>query len=297
MQWTLNPPETGLRVKHATLLLTIATLAITSSAWGQQSLTPTPESAPFVPLSLAEMPTTAAAGAAAGNRWEFALSIPVWLSAVDGDVTIRGQKLSVDQDTSDVVDLFDSHLNGAFALHLEAQKNRFGMLLDTMWVDLEARGTQGTTDATANLEGFIGELGVFYTIVDPEKKKGWGAFQVDALGGVRLSALEFGIHGDAFDGSVHRTIYDPYIGLRMKLGLTNWLSLKARGDIGGFGIEAWPTSSISYNVDAGLEFHIAESFDLGVGYRFLTYEFDGNASDSTFDATLTGPVITLKFNF
>jgi opacity protein-like surface antigen len=243
--------------------------------------------------ALAEMPVAAEDP----HRWEFSLSIPIWIPAVDGDVTVRGRAISVDQDTSDVVDLFDSHLNGAFALHFEAERDRFGMLVDLMWVDLEARGTRGKTDATANLEGFIGELGAFYTIVAPAKKRGWGAFRLDALGGVRVSSLEFGINGNTFDASVHRTIYDPYIGLRLELGLTEWLSLKARGDVGGFGIEAWPTSDLSYNVDAGLEFHLAEWCDLGLGYRFLTYEFDGNAHDSKFDATLSGPVVTLKFNF
>jgi len=87
---------------------------------------------------------------------------------------------------------------------------------------------------------------VFYTVVAPPPgKRGWGAVRIDALGGLRLSELELGIHGDRFNGSTSRTIYDPYVGARLTLGLTDWLSFKARGDVGGFGIEAWPTVSLA----------------------------------------------------
>jgi hypothetical protein len=34
-----------------------------------------------------------------------------------------------------------------------------------------------------------------------------------------------------------------------------------------------------------------------VGYRWLSYDFEGNAADSRFDATLEGPFVALTFNF
>jgi hypothetical protein len=271
--------STGSHATRIEFLLAIALFAVTSSAWGQT-------------------PATAPSQAVADDRWEFRVSVPLWLPAVDGDVTVRGNDLSMSQDTGDTFDTFDSHLNGAFLLHFEAERNRLGALVDLMYLDVRAEGTGDVVDATGSLRGFVGELGGFYAVVKPPPaKKGWGMVEVDVLGGVRVSALEFGIHGDGFGGSVNRTIYDPFVGARVELGLLDWLSLKARGDVGGFGIDAWPTSRFSFNAAVGPEFHIAKWFDVGMGYRWLSYDFEGNAADSSFDATLEGPFVALTFNF
>jgi hypothetical protein len=293
------------------LLLSIATLAISSSpAWGQTLSRQT-----LAPLSLAEIPeaevapaTTEPAPAPApsespqaieADRWRFSLSVPIWIVGVDGSVSVHGHEFTGDQSTGDDIDeLFDSRLNGALALHFEAAKDRFGLLADLMYLDRSVQGTLEATNAEGSLRGFIGELGAFYTVVPPapDKQRGWGMFRLDALGGVRISGLEFGIDSAAFNGAVHRTFYDPYVGARAEVGLLNWLSVKVRGDIGGFGIEAWPSSDLSWNVDTSLAFHIASWFDLGLGYRWLDYDFRG-PSDSSLNATLSGPIIELRFNF
>jgi opacity protein-like surface antigen len=109
--------------------------------------------------------------------------------------------------------------------------------------------------------------------------------------------MKLGIHDDVNDLSTTITLYDPIVGTRMELGLTKWLSAKARGDVGGFGINAWDTSDLEFNVEAGLEFHLARWFDMGVGYRWLNYDFVTDSGNSSFDATLSGPVVELRFNF
>ena len=267
-------------MKLLVLLIVAASIAITPSAWGQTPVPAEPVDAPTV----------------VDDGWEFSLSVPIWLVGFDGDLTVRDRELSGDDD--DPGDGFlESELNGAFALHLEAEKGRFGLLLDTMYLERTAEGTLDATDAEGTLEGFVGELGAFYTVVEPAPdKRGWGMFRVDALGGLRVSALEIGIEGDAFDGDVSRTFYDPFVGARLELGLIDWLSFKLRGDVGGFGIDAWNTSDLSFNVDSALEFHLARWFDLGVGYRWLNYDLE-IGSDSSLDATLSGPYVELKFNF
>jgi hypothetical protein len=282
-------------MKPLVWLFPIALLAITPSAWGQT----------LPPLTLMQSPATEAADVPAtalpqppDDRWAFSLSIPIWLAGVDGDLVVDGQEFSADQDSADDVDEFlDSNLNGAFAMHFEARKNRFGMLVDTMYLDRSVRGTNDASGTEASLKGFIGEIGAFYAIVQPApEKRGWGRVRVDALGGLRVSALELGLESGAFDVSASRTFYDPYIGARVEVGLAKWLSFKIRGDVGGFGIDAWNTSDLSYNVDTGLEFHLASWFDLGVGYRWLNYDLD-LGSNSNLDATLSGPILELKFNF
>src|SRR4051812_19497608 len=51
--------------------------------------------------------------------WRFLVGLPVWIPGVDGDMSVDGFSFSADQDTSDVVDNMDDHINGAAGLHLE----------------------------------------------------------------------------------------------------------------------------------------------------------------------------------
>jgi len=285
-------------LKSLVLLLTVAMLAIPASAPGQTPSAVATEQTPGTPPPTDPAVDVPPHKAADEDRWRLSLAIPVWLVGVDGDLNVRGHKISGDQDTADDVDeLFDSRLNGAMALHFEAQKSRFGLLLDGMYLDRSIRGTEGATDAEATLLGYIGEVGGIYTVIPPAPgKRGWGMLRLDALVGLRISGLELGVETDTFSGDVSDTYYDPYVGGRVEVGLTNWLSAKARGDVGGFGIDAWNTSQFSYNVDTGLEFHFTRWFDLGLGYRWLSYDID-LGSESSLNATLSGPVVELKFNF
>ena len=296
-----NNPGKGNSVRSKALLLALATFTLTPPAEGQ-TLTPvTPAQVPATVPAPADDPAAVAfpeSTTSADDGWNFSLSVPIWLAGVDGDLTVNGNDFSADEDTADDVDEFlDSGLNGAFAMHFEAERNRFGLLVDTMYLSRTAEGTLEATDAEASVQGFVGELGAFYTVVAPAAdKRGWGMFRVDALGGLRVSALELGIDSDAFEDEVSRTFYDPFVGARVEVGLTEWLSFKVRGDVGGFGIDAWNTSDFAYNIDTALEFHLATWFDLGLGYRWLNYDLEFG-SDSNLDATLSGPVVELKFNF
>lgn len=238
-------------------------------------------------------------GPQAEGGWNLSVGIPVWIPGLNGDLTIQGQEFSPDdQDAGDVFDELDTHFNGAFALHVEAAKGRFGLFADAMYLDLRSTHDSSAGNAEAVFKGFIGELAGFYTVVAPRPgKRGWGAFRLDALTGVRITAVEVGINADASDVSTNQTLFDPIIGARGEFGVTRWLSIQARGDVGGFGIDSWPTSNVTYNVQAGLGFHLARWCDLGLGYRWLKYDFESDSGDSTLDITLAGPYIALTLNF
>src|SRR6476646_7679972 len=57
------------------------------------------------------------------DQWHLMLAFPLWIPAISGDVTIRGRKLSPDQDTSDSFDVIENHINFAFVGHFEARQN------------------------------------------------------------------------------------------------------------------------------------------------------------------------------
>src|SRR5262250_924718 len=142
------------------------------------------------PTSVAPTAPPAVTGEAA-DAWHLRLGIPIWLAGLDGTLTVRGQELEPSEDPSDI-DLFVSHLDGAAALHAEAEKERFGLILDAMYVDVGATAnTSIGAEAEGSVQGFIGEFDGFYILTAPEPGHiGWGALRADLLGGVRFTRLD-----------------------------------------------------------------------------------------------------------
>jgi len=76
------------------------------------------------------------------SEWRVDLSPYVFLPySVSGDSTIAGQTVSLDLDTSDLLDL----LSFALAGRLEVWKGDFGFILDGNYIKLEAGGSVKTT--------------------------------------------------------------------------------------------------------------------------------------------------------
>jgi len=235
----------------------------------------------------------------ASDAWELRVGIPIWLAGLDGTLTVGGSELEPSEDPSDT-DLFSSHLDFAFALHAEAEKNRFGLILDTMYVDVSATAnTDASAQGEGSVRGFIGELDGFYILTAPEPGvSGWGTLRADVLGGMRLTGLELGVDAPGVTASTSHTFIDPLVGARAELGLTDWLGYKLRGDIGGL-LSTDTTSSLVWNVDTAFAFHVSQSFQLDLGYRWLYYDFSygSGSSESGLDLTLLGPYLGVQFAF
>jgi opacity protein-like surface antigen len=90
---------------------------------------------------------------------------------------------------------------------------------------------------------------------------------------------------------------DPIIGVRLTTGLTEKLSLRVRGDIGGFGIGS--ASDLVWNVVAVLGYQVSRRITLAAGYRILDVDYDKGSGLRLFeyDVTTSGPVVGLAFRF
>jgi opacity protein-like surface antigen len=230
------------------------------------------------------------------DDWRFRLSFPIWMPGISGDMTVRGRELS-DGKGNGGGDFWET-LDFAAMVHFEAEKGPWGGYVDLLYVSFkdERDIVGGQRSADVNLDAFIGELGGYYTFVMPKPGvKGWGMFRADVLAGVRVSSLDISLETDQRDLGRNLTLVDPIVGARLELGLTDWLSFKLRGDIGGFGIDPGTTSNFVWNVDTGLEFHLAKWCDVGIGYRWLDYDFESGSTEC--DLLLSGPVVTIQFRF
>jgi len=87
------------------------------------------------------------------------------------------------------------------------------------------------------------------------------------------------------------------VGARATAKLTEKLSLRVRGDIGGFGIGS--ASDFAWNVVAFLGYQLSRRISFGVGYRIIDIDYERGSGRRRFeyDVTTSGPVLGLAFHF
>lgn len=254
----------------------------------------------------AQEPVPAGAG-----RWQLSLAPYVWGTALKGDVGIGKTDAKVDASFKDILD----HLNGALMLSLEARKDRFGLLSDSIFADLEdnaaAAQDRFKVDSTAKL--FIQSLAGTYRVgtwqLADFGDAGPLTLTLDPYAGARYTHLRAEVQGKLdlpdFGISARRTAeqsehwVDPMLGLRTIWNLGERWSLVAAGDIGGI------STSDQYSAEAwglvGYRFGLfgKGNADLFAGYRVLKQKYeDGSGRDRfDWDVTIHGPIAGLKITF
>lgn len=238
------------------------------------------------------------------DKWKFALTPYFWLGAMDGDLSVKGRDISIHQDLGDVVDLIEDHLNFGLCVHFEAEKGRWGIFSDVLYMDLSGEHTgPGGLVRDVSSEQFVGELGGFYTLIEPKPRaEGGGSMPVrlDALAGFRVTWLENAIN-PALTGEVSETKawIDPIVGARVAIDPTDWLRFSARGDIGGFDLAPGTTSKFAWQLVLDLSFRLSSTFNLELGYRWLSqdYEEGSGLNEFVYDITTAGPFIGMTIKF
>jgi len=94
--------------------------------------------------------------------WEFSLApMYLWALAMDGDVTVKGNKADLDVSFSDIWD----NLNGALTFHFEGvHKQRWGFFTDLNYIVLNPEESTPLGDIKIDFTEILFELAGFYRI-------------------------------------------------------------------------------------------------------------------------------------
>jgi hypothetical protein len=224
------------------------------------------------------------------DRWQLSVTPYGWLAGVQGDVKVRDTTVHVDVPFHDILDALDL----TAMVHIEAQKGRWGLLSDVMYLAVSTDKDLNVASARLDQDMWIVEFGGFYRLLDRPVGPGL-PMSVDALLGGRYWNLDTDLTIGPLSRSSNIDWVDPFIGLRWIGRLTDRLSLYARGDIGGFGVYD-EASKLTWNADGGAAFHLSKNVALLAGYRALN--IDRRERDN-FDADLTilGPEVGLIIRF
>lgn len=225
----------------------------------------------------------------AESDWRVRAALYGWGTALDGDVTLRGNNVPVDVGFDDIFDKIDFAFMGV----VEVGRGKWSVLTDLFYADLSADNTKGNLEFDVELQQFIGNLIVAYNLIDEPCRR------FDVFGGARVNSLETDINitrtglvrTTTFSGSDEETWVDPIIGVRYQQGLSEKFFFRAVGDIGGFGV----SSDLTWQALAGLGYHINEDAAVMLGYRGIGTDYEDGAFG--YDVISHGILLGFEYRF
>jgi opacity protein-like surface antigen len=231
----------------------------------------------------------------ARDGWRFALTPYVWLAGFSGDLTVRDRSLGdvSASTTSGFDDVLDS-IRFAFMGTFEARRGRLGLLVDLMTLSLEQSidtpRDRAFSGGNAEVSGTqLGAAALLRVVETP-------GFDLDLGAGLRAWWAETTLTLDpglrqGGRASADAQFTDPLLALRAELRLAERWSLRAYGDIGGFGAG----SDLTWQAFAAVSWRATETLVLQVGYRHLAVDFSNG--DKRLDIAIGGPIIGLSWSF
>jgi hypothetical protein len=115
-------------------------------------------------------PSYASADQFVSDDWTFQLAPYAWALAIDGDVTVKGQKSDIDVSFQDIWD----ELNVAAMLEGEARKGRVGAFANILYANLGSSSKKGPLEIDPDINLFLAGFGGYYRL---------GPYNLDATAG------------------------------------------------------------------------------------------------------------------
>jgi OmpA family len=243
--------------------------------------TPTPLPAPG-PVS--QYPT-----GATGGGWRVGITVYGWFPGLHGTVGAFGHNSSVHVPFSDVFHT----LKGVIPVAVEADKGRFLMPVDFIWMKLGIDDgiplndfDQTSIDTHMTQSILTPKLG--YRLLDAEHLK------FDALGGIRYWHLGLNntLDPSGLNISESANWVDGLGGGRFILPFGEKAAVTVAGDAGA------GAADLDYQLVGLLNYNITRKLGLAVGWRYLYEDYrPGNSSQFVYDTTTSGAIAGFGYNF
>lgn len=223
------------------------------------------------------------------DGWWFRASPYLWLTAIDGHVSIGRLTAPVDISMHDTLKSFDMGFMGEF----EAGYGRWSLCTDVLY----AKTSEDIGGGGALFKSFRYEQKQWLiTPVIAYRAVEGSHFNLDLFGGVQIMSLRSDLTGRFVSGGQVEagrdlTIVDPVIGLRGQVGLGDAFFLDYRGQVGGFGAD----SKFTWEAYTGLGYHLSRYADISLGYRAVGIDYDKDAF--SLNTTTHGPILGFELRF
>ncbi len=240
----------------------------------------------------------------AANAWRAEFIGWIWVVGMDGTVGARGRQSDVNASFGDMLEASDSIF--AFSGRLEVGTGAWTGFVDGMYSNLgvdNQSGPGGVADIDVTFQSALVDFGLMYRLgewkPDGEAAKNDHNITLDLYAGARFTNLDLEL-SPAVLPKVSQTVswFDPIVGAKAVLPISESWSAAINGDIGGFGA----ASDFTWSVTGVLRY----DFNIGstrasafAGYRAIGQDYsDGSGNRAfTWDVVQHGPIIGLSFRF
>jgi len=263
-----------------------------------------------------------------GNPWRFSITpyatIPVSLY---GTNVIQGNSVNYSAGLGTLLQL----LQIVVSARAEAWNGNWGLIADGYYASLVGNGFQqfdrpianATLASTLTFQQGIYDfassyhLGAIPVAFDPKKpsNKDFPLIWFQPILGTRLNQIDSTIKSTltvdrndrVFDDrkervfersfSLGRTWFEPLVGAKIGLQVSDPLTLWLRGDASGFGLAG--ETDMSWNIFFGAEYWLNRSLSLSLSYRFYEIKYGNGTGDDAFrfNESFNGPTIAATFRF
>jgi opacity protein-like surface antigen len=237
---------------------------------------------------------------AAPGEWRFELAPYFWGASMDGTVGAGAlPPTGVEMGSSEILENLDAGLMLAF----EARKNRWGLLLDAIYLKLEHQATAtrtgpGPIGAAASASAEL-ELKQTLYAAALAYRIGEGRSPVDLVGGLRYLKVEADVTIDgsflaqtaSFERSAQEDWVDPFVGVRAQHPIAARWRFVGYADMGGFGVG----SEFTWQALAGVNYEFSKAISGKAGYRYLTVDYDKDGF--VYDMAYSGLYLGLGIRF
>ncbi|MCP5306575.1 MAG: hypothetical protein H6953_14115 [Chromatiaceae bacterium] len=224
-------------------------------------------------------------GIAHAEDWQFEITPYIWGATISGDLATGGDTPVSAPDVGDGSFFALENLQAAYFLAFEAGRDRWRVLVDTLHLDYADDVRDGRLlEISAELEGYMFEGAAAYRL---ESHPDW-----ELLGGARYFSIRTSLDSNPGpESSVRKDWADPFLGVRYTHRFSDHWRVRARADVGGFGVNADSMANLAIEAD----YSLTDSLKLRAGYRYLTADFERDGF--IFDVAFTGPAVGLSFQF
>src|SRR5208282_2821385 len=228
------------------------------------------------------------AAADPGDGWRVGISIYGWFPGLHGTVGALGHDASIHVPFSDVFHV----LKGIIPIAVEADKGRFVMPVDFLWMKLGVDNAipvndLGQTSINTHFTQSILTPKVGYRLYDGKYLK------FDALGGIRYwhVGLSNALEPSGLSSSRSTNWVDGLGGGRFILPFGEKAALTVAGDAGA------GQAILDYQLLGLLNFNLTRKFGMAVGWRYLYENYRPSNNQFVYNPTISGAIAGFTYNF
>ncbi|MEM6677931.1 MAG: hypothetical protein AAF675_08670 [Pseudomonadota bacterium] len=245
----------------------------------------------------------------APGEWRVGLTPYLFLPVTTtGTATIADAEADVDLDLSDIF----GAMRFAGSARAEVWRGDLGLIVDGYYANLSAGTTLSFPDAGVStarvdltlVQGWVTAMGAYRALQGSYGDAG-RRYGIDAAIGFRWNSLRQEVEaavdidqGEDLQATLggRETWFEPVIGIRGGVEVSESWTLGARAELGGFGANG---SDLQWNVLAGADYAPWETVSLKIGWQVYGIDFETERSDGTFgyNVVQTGPYLGATFRF